>query len=185
MKGTLLLPLIASLFIAGCGLGPTIAANYPGGSLAVEPATMTPYADSDTGIKLALPPGWKAQPLATTASRLKALFKKDGTSAALQVHCGGMFDNHDVLKIHMLNLITNSTKTNTMLWPEYSMGGGNFDSQFSAFSGTTPSGEEHNYYISWMMAFSGCKYSTFLDVKTSEAAKVEGDYLAILRTLGK
>jgi hypothetical protein len=72
-----------------------------------------------------------------------------------------------------------------MLWPDYSMGGGNFDSQFAAFTGTTLAGEEHNYYISWMMAFSGCKYSTFLDVKKAEAAGVEGDYLAILRTLGK
>lgn len=175
--------LVVLFLFTGCGLGPQIAANYPDGLLAAEPASMTPYKDSN--ISLALPPGWKAQPLATTASRLKALFKKDGTSASLQVHCGGTFDNHGVLKIHMLNQITNATKTNSMLWPDYSMGGGNFDSQFAAFTGVTPSGEEHNYYISWMMAFSGCKYSTFLDVKKAEADKVEGDYLAILRTLGK
>jgi hypothetical protein len=180
----LLSALLAAVFAAGCGLGPSIAANYPGG-LAVEPTSMTPFADSSSGIKLALPPGWKSQPLTTTASKLKALFKKEGTSASLQVICGGAFDNHSVLQINMLNLITNATKVNARLWPEQSMGGGNFDSQFSAWTGTTLAGEEHNYYISWMMAFSGCKYSTFLDVKRSEASQVEGDFLAIVRSLGK
>lgn len=173
--------LVSAVLVSGC---PKVAPNYPGG-LATEPTNMRPFLDNKNGINMAIPAGWTALQVPAGDTTVKAQYKKDGTSALLQIHCQSFFANRYQLQINMLNLVNASTSANARLWPEYCMGGGFTDPEFSAWTGTASSGGEHNYYIAWKLDshLGQCKYGLFLDVKKEDAAKVEGDFIAIVRTL--
>ena len=116
---------------------------------------------------------------------MAAQYKKEGTSSVLQVHCQSFFANRYTLQINMLNLVNDATTAKTRRWQDYCMGGGFTDPEFSAWTGTAKSGGERNYYIVWKLdsRLGECKYGLFLDVKKDEAAKGEGDFLAIVRML--
>jgi hypothetical protein len=181
MKRLLLFVVLSSTLLAGC---PKIAPPYTGG-LAPEPSNLKPFMDGNAGIDMAIPPGWSPVSLPAGSATVKAQFKKDGTSAVLQVHCQSFFADRYALQVNTLNLVNGATTSNTRLWPEYCMGGGFTDPEFSAWTGTASAGGERNYYIAWTLDshLGQCKYGLFLDVKKEDAAKVEGDFLAIVRTL--
>ncbi len=184
MKRLILLALVLVLpVISGCL--PKIAPDYPGG-LAAEPADMKPFENSDTGIRMAIPAGWTAVPIPDGSDpKLKAQFKKDGTSGVLQVYCGSFLENRYALAINVLNIANNDTTENRRLWERYTMGGGFLDPEFEAYTGTSKQGEQKNYYISWKLdrSLGACKYYLYLSVKKDEAAKVEGDFIAVVRSL--
>jgi hypothetical protein len=182
MKHLLLAVILGSSLLTGC---PKIAPDYPGG-LAVEPANLKPFENSDAGIRMAIPAGWTAAPLpAGSDTKLKALYKKDGTSGLLHVYCGNFMENRYAMAINVLNMVNNDTTENRRLWERYTMGGGFTDPEFEAYAGTSKQGEQKNYYISWKLdsRLGACKYYIFLTAKKEDAAKVEGDFLAVLRTL--
>jgi len=182
MKRLLLFIVLAgSLLLTGC---PKVAPPYTGG-LAPEPSNLKPFLDDKAGINMAIPAGWSPVAIPAGSATVKAQFKKDGTSAMLQVHCQSFFADRYALQINMLNLVNAATTANTRVWPEYCMGGGFTDPEFSAWTGTASAGGERNYYIAWKLDshLGQCKYGLFLDVKREDAAKVEGDFLAIVRTL--
>lgn len=184
MKRIVLLLLIVALpMLSGCL--PKIAPDYPGG-LSAEPTDLKPFENSDAGIRMAIPAGWTAVPVPSGADpKLKAQYRKDGSSGVLQVYCGGFFENRYNLAIDVLNLVNDDTTTNLRHWPRYTMGGGFLDPEFEAYTGTSKQGEQKNYYIAWKLdsRLGACKYCLFLTVKKNEAAMVEGDFLAIVRTL--
>jgi hypothetical protein len=137
---------------------------------------------------MALPAGWKSQQVDTGIPNLKATFRKEGTSAEMDVYCKSAFDSQNTLAIFLLKLVDSQTISDKELWPEYSMGGGNFDPEFQAFT-TKVSGPggtviDKNFYMSWKIpsGFS-CKYAILLSVEKSEAKEIEGDFLAIVRSL--
>lgn len=168
--------------ITGCGV--RVAPPY-NGNLGTEPTNLTPY--NQSGIRLGLPPGWKAAQLPVGKTDVKAQFKKEGTSAIMKVYCQGAFVSRTGLPIMPLNLINDVTVSNQRLWPRYSMGGGNFNPEFSAWTGIVEKGGKRvpmNFYIAWKLP-SGfrCKYGIWTTVEKQEAAQIEGDFLAIVRSL--
>jgi hypothetical protein len=179
---------VSTLFIAlSCaGLLAACAASVPDytGTLAQEPASLTPYENRDAGIRLSLPPGWVSKPQAAGASEVKAEFKKEGTSAVLQVYCQGAFVSRTGLSIMPLRMVDASTTSNARLWPDYTMPNG---AGFSAWTGTVAASGQQvpmNFYITWKMPSGfGCKYAVFTVVGKAEAGKIEGDFLAITRSL--
>jgi len=60
-----------------------------------------------------------------------------------------------------------------------------FNYECSALSGTSSTDSEHNYYTAGKLDshLGQCKYGLFIDVNKEDAAKVEGDLLATVRTL--
>ncbi len=183
MNRLLLLVLTSIVLLSGCL--PKIAPDYPGG-LAAEPAGLQSFENSDAGIRMTIPASWTAAPLPLGSdTKLKAQFKKEGTSGVLQVYCGSFLESRYNMAINVLTLVNNDTTTNTQHWQRYTMGGGFTDPEFEAYTGTSKRGEQKNYYISWKLdsRLGACKYYIYLTVKKDEATKVEGDFLAVLRTL--
>jgi len=165
MKRIVLLLLVLVLpVLSGC---PKIAPDYPGG-LAAEPKDLKPFENSDAGIRMAIPPGWTAVPIpAGSDPKLKAQYKKDGTSGVLQVYCGSFLENRYAMAINVLNMVNNDTTENRRLWERYTMGGGFTDPEFEAYAGTSKQGEQKNYYISWKLdsRLGACKYYILLTAK--------------------
>lgn len=176
------LPGLAAFVLAtGCLGLPTVAPLYTGG-LAQEPAGLVAYESS--GIRMAFPPAWKQQAVSSADSELKAQFRREGTSAVLQVFCQGTFVSRTLLPVKVLNLINADTLSNERLWPDRSLGGGNFDPEFSAWTGVAKDGSRRNYYIAWKLPSGfGCKYGVYMSVPQVDAPKVEGEFIAIARSL--
>lgn len=183
MKRLLVLALFTAVLASGCL--PKIAPDYPGG-LAAEPANLKPVEYSDAGIRMAIPAGWTVVPIPSGSDpKLKAQYKKDGTNGVLQVYCGSFMESRYALAINVLNIVNNDTTENRRLWERHTMGGGFLDPEFEAYTGTSKAGEQKNYYISWKLdsRLGACKYYIYLTVKKDEAAKVEGDFIAVVRSL--
>lgn len=186
LAGSVLVAGGLALALAGCL--PQVAPPYEGG-LAREPTNLTAYQDEKAGIRMALPQGWVSEPITDTSDPdLKAQFKKEGTSARMLVYCQGAFVSRTALSIKPLKLIDSVTTSDQRLWPKRSMGGGNFDPEFSSWTGTVESGGKlvpMNFYIAWRLPtrFGGCKYALWTIVGQQEASQIEGDFLAIVRSL--
>lgn len=133
---------------------------------------------------MAIPARWKPQPLLSGERDLKALFRREGTSAELRVYCQGATVDATKLWIRPLRLIDQDTVANEHIWPQYALGDGKYASQFWAFAGVAKDGSRKNYYIAWKMSRgSGCKYGIYMSVKQEEAKQVEGEFIAIARSL--
>jgi len=143
---------------------------------------MVPY--ENDGIRMALPAFWKQQPILSGDSDLKAQFKRTGSSAILQVYCQGTSVSRTLLQVKVLSLIDQDTVANERLWPDYSLGDGKVVSEFSAWTGTAKDGSKKNYYIAWKLPSGvGCSYGVYMSVKQEEARQVEGEFIAIARSL--
>ena len=172
---------LALAMILGCPAPPRVAPLYPG-TLAQEPTGLVPYAAD--GIRMALPAAWNQQAVISADSELKTQFKREGTSAVLQVYCQGTAVSRTLLQVKGLQLISQDTVANERLWPDYSLGGGNFAPEFSAWTGVAKDGSMKNYYIAWKLSSDfGCTYCLYMSVKQEEAWKVEGEFIAIARSM--
>jgi hypothetical protein len=181
------LPLLGlTLLLAACL--PKVAPPYSGG-LASEPTNLKAYVDDDAGIRMMLAPGWVSQPVnSPDDTEIKAHFSKTGTSAQMLVSCQGMFVSRAGLPIKPLNQINAVTVSNERLWADQSLGGGNFDPEFSAWTGMVESKGQRvpmNFYIAWKLPsrIGGCKYALWTIVGRAEAKQIEGDFLAMARSL--
>lgn len=176
----------AALLLTACL--PTVAPPYTGG-LATEPTSLRPFVDEETGVNMAVPADWKAERASDPADgQLKAKIEKEGSSARMLVYCQG-FMSRAGLPIKPLNLINDVTVSNERLWERKSMGGGNFDPEFSAWKGMVKAADgtlqPMHFYIAWKLDNLGshCKYALWMIVGAAEAPQVEGDFLAMVRSL--
>jgi hypothetical protein len=181
------LPLLGlTLLLAACL--PKVAPPYAGG-LATEPANLRPYKNEQTGVNMGLAPGWVEEPVAPGGDAdLRAQFKKPGSSARMLVYCLGAFTPRAGIHLKVLQLTEAVSPSATRLWETQSLGGGNFDPEFSAWTGPVESDGKQvpmNFYIGGKLDNLGshCKYAVWTIVGKGEASRIEGDFLAMMRSL--
>jgi hypothetical protein len=172
--------LLLGITLVSTGCLPKTAPPYKGG-LAEEPTQMTPYVDKENKIEMALPPGWKSVPFESTVAWKKAEFKKHGSDADLQLFCASQFDSKASMALFALKFGSELDPKATQMWERKSFGGGFFDPEFEAYTGKDTN---QNFYIAWKLA-SGfkCRYILIMMVPKDDADYVEGDFIAIVRSL--
>jgi hypothetical protein len=167
--------------VVACPPAAHSAPNYSGG-LAQEPAELAPYADS--GIRLKLPPGWASSPITSQDSDVKAQFKKAGTGATMLVICQGTFVSRAGLGVKPLSMAAAATTSSKEMWPQQVMPNG---ATFMAYAATVAAEGQQvptNVYLAWKMPRGfGCKYGIVTFAAQQEAKQIEGDFLAIVRSL--
>jgi hypothetical protein len=166
---------------------PTVAPPYQGG-LALEPAAMTRFIDHDLGIKMALPQGWELRPLPTGAPQgLRLMFAHQPGDALLRIFCYDHAFERNELALLAEQHVKTADPDADELWKRQSMGREELDPEFESWVATVDEGPPPvltHFYLGWKMAEGfGCKYVLVLTVPAEQSLAVEGDFLAMVRSL--
>lgn len=183
---------IFTLFLVGVivsGCIPAVAPEFKG-EIELKPEQLNHFVDKDAGVEFGLPDGWQQAPLPKeTIKEMKLKFVKASTDATMQVYCQGHFVARGAaLSILPLQETEKIDPEALKIWEKRSLGGGLWDAEFMAYSGSKMVGYElvgTNIYIAWKMpsGMNGCKYGIVLYGPTKYAPELERDFMGIINSL--
>lgn len=182
----------AILILVGVILSGCIPAPAPEftGEIELKPEQLNLFVDKDSGVEFGLPEGWQQVSLPEEAiEEMKFKFVKGPTDASMQVYCQGHFVARGAaLSILPLQEAEKIDPKAIKIWEKRSLGGGLWDTEFTAYSGGKMVGYElvgTNIYLAWKMpsGMNGCKYGIVLYGPKKYAPELERDFMGIINSL--
>jgi hypothetical protein len=185
---------VVTLILGGVILSGCIPAPAPEftGEIDLKPEQLNHFVDKESGVKVefGLPEGWQQVPLPeATIPEMKLKFVKEDTDATMQVYCQGPFVPRGAgLAVLPLQEAEKIDPKALKIWEKRSLGGGLWDTEFMAFSGSKMVGYElvgTNIYVAMSMpsCMDCCKYGIVLYGPTKNAPELEKDFMGIINSL--